>query len=271
MNRARPLTLPLMFLLAATISSAAEPIDTNPKLYSTLWMRTSAEYEALCRQIYANAAQVILGRAAGMDRAGRPLAVVMDLDETVLDNSAYQVHRLHGGQQPFDQFVSQNVERIGLVPGAKDFVETMGDHGIVVVFISNRPDTIALATVRTLELNGVPTAGKEGSTLEDRTRAMKDERRLLLRTAGDHGKRRRRRLAAERYRIIAYVGDKLSDLPGPFEPGAKATPSERRAAVADAGAETPSPFGTRWFLLPNPVYGDWEAALGANPAQHLDE
>jgi acid phosphatase len=233
-------------------------------------MRTSAEYQALCQQIYANAAQVILNRAASMDQTGRPLAVVMDLDETVLDNSAYQLHLMHGGQEPFSQFVSQNVERIHLVPGAKDFIGVMRNHDIVVVFISNRLDSIALATVRTLEMNGIPTVAVDQSTLDQRTSRMKDERRLLLMTADDHSKRGRRALAAERYRIIAYVGDKLSDLPGPFEPEISPTQSARRAAVVDAQTETPSPFGTRWFLLPNPVYGDWERALGDNPTQYLE-
>lgn len=269
MNRVRIWPLPLLFLLAATIASAAEPIDAHPKLFSTLWMHTSAEYQALCEQIYADATRAVIERAATMDRTGRPLAIVMDLDETVLDNSVYQLHRMHGGQEPFSQFVSRNFEHIGLVPGARRFIRAMREHDLVVVYISNRDDAIAAATVQTLERNGIPTAGGEWQSLEDRAQRMKEQRQLLLMTAGGHSKRGRRALAAEKYRIIAYVGDKLSDFPGPFEPAAGATPSERKAALADVQTETPSPFGTRWFLLPNPVYGDWEKALGDSPAEYL--
>ena len=270
MSRTATWILSLALLSIATIARAADPLETNPKLYSTLWMQTAAEYQALCEQIYTGATQAVLNRAANVDRTGLPLAVVMDLDETVLDNGVYQRHRMHGGHEPFSDFVAQHKDSIRLVPGAKRFIDTMGKHGIEVVYISNRRDKIAQATVRTLELNGIATVADGQLTLAERTQQMKDERRLLLMTGEDHSKRGRRALAAEKYRIIAYFGDKLADFPGPFEWHARPTPAARRAAVVDMQTETPSPFGTRWFLLPNTVYGDWEWALGDTPGEYLD-
>ncbi len=270
MPRTAAWTLSLILLSVATIAHAADPLESNPKLYSTLWMQTSAEYQALCEQIYTNATQVVLQRAAELDRNGLPLAVVMDLDETVLDNGVYQQHRMHGGQASFSDFVAENADRILLVPGARRFIDTMGEHGIAVVYISNRRDDIAVATVRTLEFNGIPTVADEQLSIEERTHRMEEERRLLLMTREDHSKRGRRALAAAKYRIVAFFGDKLRDFPGPFEWDERPTPAERRAAVVDMQAETPSPFGTRWFLLPNTAYGDWEWALGKEPGQYID-
>ena len=271
MSRIATWTTSLVLLLTVAVAHAADPLESNPKLYSTLWMQTAAEYEALCEQIYTNATQVVLRRAAKLDKVGLPLAVVMDLDETVLDNGVYQRHRMQGGQEPFSPFVAQHVNEIRLVPGAKRFINAMDEHGIAVVYISNRYDFIAQATVQTLELNGIGTAGDDTMTLAERTQQMKDERRLLLIAAEDHSKRERRALAAEKYRIIAYFGDKLADFPGPFEWHERPTPAERLEAVIDVEAESPGPFGTRWFLLPNTVYGDWEWALGDSPGEYLDE
>ena len=261
---------PVLILLAVTaIARAADPLESNPKLYSTLWMQTSAEYQALCQQIYANATQAVLQRAGEMGQTGLPLAVVMDLDETVLDNGVYQQHRMYGGRAPFSEFVAEHKDRIRLVPGAKDFIDAVSEHGIAVVYISNRRDSIAEATVSTLELNGIGTVTNGSLPLAERTQQMKSERRLLLMTGEDHSKRGRRALAAEKYRIVAYFGDKLADFPGPFEWEQRPSPAERRAAVVDVQTDSPRPFGTRWFLLPNTVYGDWEWALGDAPGEYI--
>lgn len=270
MNRLAFTSLLTIVLVATGSSFGQGTAEDDPRLYSTLWMRTSAEYQALCRQVYAVATQSLLRRAASLRGAARPPAVVMDLDETVLDNSAYQIYKLKGGEQSFTEFVRDNVAEIRLVAGVKEFIDVMEHNGVVVVFVSNRSDQSARETVDTLERNDIRTARAEGTTIDERVQQMKLERRLLLRTSRDRSKRPRRLLVAERYAIVGYVGDTLSDFPGPFEKRGDPSPEVRRAIVADVLSESPSAFGTRWFLLPNPVYGDWESALGEDPTEFVE-
>src|SRR5262249_61716632 len=74
-------------------------VDQSKLLYATLWMQGSGEYAAACRQTYNHATDRVKAAAAiGSDRSARKMAVVLDLDETVLDNSGYQAHLIRSGE-----------------------------------------------------------------------------------------------------------------------------------------------------------------------------
>jgi acid phosphatase len=241
---------------------------------ATLWIRDAAEYRAATATIYLAAEAALAegladpawtaepGQAGDID-ALEP-AVVMDIDETVLDNSEPQLRMLREGicfdefPGAWDDWVAQR--RAPAVPGAVEFIRAaraMKDRSgrpVRVVFITNREcarragsagacpqkeDTLANLAARGLD---VPTLAEDV--------LVKGER-----PEWDAEKLSRRQQVARRYRIVLNIGDDLAD----FIPGVRrATVAERDRARCERGAY----WGRRWFMLPNPIYGSWLVALG---------
>ncbi|GMU80584.1 MAG: acid phosphatase [Planctomycetota bacterium] len=237
----------------AAVAPAAAPRDAHEGLDATLWMQTSAEYQMLCRAAYR-------GAAASLDRAlgdptwtasleqttvsdGMPPAIIVDVDETVLDNSPFQGRvvreRTRFSPQLWQQWVSQ--ASAPALPGAVEFLRDAAQRGVAVFYVTNRSAASEDATRRNLAALGFPLASSTDVVL----------------TEGENGwtsdKTARRVLIASKYRVLLLIGDDLGD----FLSGAKDTPENRRAA-AEKHAER---FGVNWILLPNPAYGSWERAL----------
>jgi 5'-nucleotidase (lipoprotein e(P4) family) len=251
----------------APAAQTAECKGHPSHLHANLWMQTSAEYQAICRQTF-NAAlkevkQVVKsarrhrGRPAGPGK--KPLAVVADLDETLVDNARFQSEMdaaawldcNDAGFTPkrWRQWERENPEEVALVPGAGAFISEVEKQKVVMVYLSNRLESLKESTIRALAHNGVNTEGLQDAS----------QRRLLLRREAS-SKQARIQQAEEKYHVIAYLGDNLNDFPGETEqPGAAAehTAAARRNKVESA-AEL---WGTRWFMLPNPVYGSWDQIL----------
>ena len=240
------------FSIIAVISMAAQPAPRpDQNLNSTLWMQTSAEYAAVTTQTY-RAAGGALAAALGdphwtaayeqtNDFRGLPPAVILDLDETVLDNSAAQARLILAGkaftEDGFTAWVKE--ARAGEIPGAVAFLHAAVLKGVAPHYITNRTCDPADAddpTVRVLRSLRIPYAAD----------------RLLCKTAGNN-KTDRRRAVAQKYRILLLIGDDFNDF----------------TAVPDAVEERGKlgklyepMWGTKWFVLPNPVYGSWERAVG---------
>jgi acid phosphatase len=262
--------------VAALLTSAAvggqEQAQPNEQqrglLYADLWVQTSGEYVACCLQTYGLAGdQVereikrIHAEEEGLAKEfrGPPPAVVMDLDETVLDNGTYQSFLYLTGQnhstELFSKFVTDQRASIRLVPGAKDFIDRVETLGVPVIYITNRPEELAGATIATLAQWGINTKGLDDpSTL-----------RLLLEKNSESSKTARRDLVRAKYRVIALVGDQLSDFTDEFTPVKDNSVAARSSAVY----EHRPMWGTRWFVLPNPVYGQWQGVLRGDAAQYL--
>lgn len=254
--------------VATARPTAAEPLaprvvhpedPPHRSLDANLWVQTSAEYRACCHQAYNLARRRLIEKLADPPPGGwaRPPAVVLDLDETVLDNGAYQT-RLARNLLAFDDATWADWEATGynqvrLVPGAKDFIAEAKRRDVAVVYITNRNDRKASrdGTRNALELLDVDVPGDDLLGLADK--------------ATDKTARRAR--VAARYTVLLWVGDNLRDLhEGDFkvavEPGADATVrrtiADRRAQAVDRCRDL---FGREWIVLPNPLYGEW-AKLG---------
>jgi 5'-nucleotidase (lipoprotein e(P4) family) len=235
-------------------------------LGADLWMQTSGEYVACCLQTYRLAGDAVEKMAKDLELAdasveqalrGPPPAVIMDLDETVLDNATYQSYLYLTGQdftaENFCDFVSNQHDSIRIVPGAKQFIERVEGLGLAVVYITDRPDKIRQATVDTLAQWGINTGG-----LED-TKSLR-----LLMSNGEPSKTSRRDAVRAKYRILALVGDQLGDFSDEFNPK-EGTAEARREAVIEARKM----WGSKWFILPQPVYGQWQRVLTGEPEQYL--
>jgi acid phosphatase len=204
------------------------------------------------------------GRPIGPNK--KPLAVVADLDETILDNARFQsemdaataVDCQDEGYSParWRQWERDNAGEVGLVPGAGLFIAAVEKLKVVMVYLSNRQEALKEKTLRALERNGIDTRGLQDST----------QRRLLLRQ-DDSSKQARMQRAEELYHVVAYLGDNLSDFPG--EVGGLSDLAEHLAARRHKVETAAELWGTRWFVLPNPVYGDWDRRLPKTVGERL--
>lgn len=251
------------------VAAAAVPADDN--LNATVWFQTSAERDQVYRQIYRAAAAQLDAAIAdlGWDamprherkddpRALRKLAIIVDIDETVLDNAPYQARRVAAGDEytsaTWSAWVAQPLSGkpgAKALPGAAEFARTATARGVTVFYISNREATSADATLKALRDAGFPAEASQflgkGTDVSGCTQSSGSDKYC------------RRLMVAREYRVIMLFGDQLSDFLS--ETG---TPAKRRQLAADYGDW----FGQRWWMLPNPMYGAWEDATwsGHKPA-----
>jgi 5'-nucleotidase (lipoprotein e(P4) family) len=209
----------------------------HPTLYATLYQQQAAEYASLCYQAFNLASMQLRNEL----EAGHnlPLAVVVDIDETVLDNSPYQAAAIHEGfgyPKRWAEWVELAIAEP--VPGALEFLLEAESLGVEVFYITNRREEFRDATLRNLQENGFPFA---------------DDGYLMMRTV-TNDKEPRRRMVAEMYHIAVLVGDNLGDLHSNFD-------SEDGSMRMHSTEEYKNEFGNRWIMLPNAIYGIWVNAL----------
>jgi 5'-nucleotidase (lipoprotein e(P4) family) len=261
------MTLPSKrFITVASIALCVFPFCRNvvaqrneaelDRRYNALaWMQNAAEYRLLCEQTYRHAlSQLVSGLNDKKwsadevqdfvgDFSEKPPAVILDCDETVLDNSAYNARNILQGQnystESWNQWCQEG--KANAIPGALQFVKSAQALGVQVYYITNRRDVVKDATVKNLKNLGFPATHANVLTKNaDRGR-------------GDD-KVTRRAMVAEKYRIVLLVGDSLSDLCS----GMDGKTADQRNRIADRKSEF---LGSRWIIMPNPVYGGWERAL----------
>lgn len=229
--------------------------DTHEVLHGALWYQTSPEFYiasstafALARTQFdialADRTWTAVKEQEGQAFSHLPPAVVLDIDETVLDNSPFQARvaadRTTYSHPIFDCWVERKSAEA--MPGAKRFLDHVVAHGAEVIYITNRTGAQEKATVENLRYAGLPTP-KGGDSV-----FSKGERPGWI-----SDKRSRRTEIGRSYRILLLIGDDLAD----FVAGTRTPPHERRRL-----AETHAGYwGTKWILLPNPIYGSWEQSL----------
>ena len=242
--------------------TAAAPAHDN--LNAVLWVQASAEYRASTETIYRAAADkldvalkeknwdaLVPGeRDNAGQTAGLKPAVVMDVDETVLDNSPYQARLIRDNAEysdpSWDLWVAEKKARA--VPGVVEFAKAAAARGVTILYLSNRAVHLKDATIANLEAVGMPVAS--------------DDVFLGLGTVvpgceqNGSEKNCRRRLAGREYRVLMQFGDQLGD----FVEIVANTPQGRAGLLDEYGDW----FGERWWMLPNPTYGSWEPALFNN-------
>lgn len=230
--------------------------------YAILWMANAAEYDAICHQTFNTALSYLAAQTGtkGVRVEGKPVAVVMDLDETVLDNFAYMTFLFRSGQgvswESWNHWEQYHIDDVGLIPGSLDFIRGVESLGAVVCYISNREEPTRRYTVEAMVKLGI-IAGPGDVSGENQVRLQ------LYRDTSDKEARRDR--VSERFHVLAYLGDNLGDFPGGFAPK---TAAERDRQVS----EHKDKWGNGWFVLPNPSYGAWLRYVDAgNPEAYLPE
>jgi 5'-nucleotidase (lipoprotein e(P4) family) len=227
--------------------------DDKRTLNAILWMHTSAEYRALCLQTYKNALAAVTDEVEKRrsEDKGAKLAVVMDLDSTVLDNTRFDLfllaNNLKFSHKIRKDWISRHPGGVSLVPGALDFIRAVKAQQVEVIFITNRPSDQKEITFSTLKHLGVFPEDAELKQIEDRLLLREDMR----------SKEPRRQRVRESFSVVVYVGDNLADFAQEFEAPKASSYLRRQELVRPHVAE----LGLKWFVLPNPVYGDWYESL----------
>lgn len=233
--------------------SSTQPLQ-NSTTSATLWMQNAAEYKALTTMVYQSATDELNTVLKQDDTAALeqqdadykklPPAVILDVDETVLDNSPFQARLIKNNEsytsEKWNDWVREG--QADAIAGALAFTKAAAEKGITVFYLTNREAQVEEATFNNLEELGFP---------------LKEDVDVLL-TKNEQedwtsAKVNRRKHVANNYHILMLFGDNLND----FLPADDISHEERRALVDEYRKR----FGTQWFVLPNPVYGSWEQAL----------
>ncbi len=245
---------------ASPSPAPAVPADDN--LNATLWTQRSVEHDLAFREVYHAAKKELLRALADPQwealphgeregsMAGLPPAVIVDVDETVLDNSTYQAQLVLTGKE-YGEFTWADwcrKEAALPLPGAGEFTRFAAEHGVTVFYLSNRAKDLGAATLDNLRKAGFPAASDDvflglGALLPGCEMVGTD-------------KGCRRRLIARGHRVLMQFGDQVGD----FVDVVSNTPEGREREM--------QPYvdwiGERWWVLPNPTYGSWEPAVFRN-------
>jgi 5'-nucleotidase (lipoprotein e(P4) family) len=247
---------------AAPAPAAALTIPADDNLNAVAWTQTALEHDLIYLETYRSAQSQLLTALRDKhwdalpadDRhapyTGLKPAVILDIDETVLDNSPYQARLIRSGGEYNEADWAKwcKDERARALPGAVAFTQFAAKHGVAVIYISNRSQDLDQATIDNLRKVGLPVSGADAFLGLG----------TLLRGCDQVGteKNCRRQRVSQHYRVLMQFGDQLGDF--------ATVSSNTEAGRTQAMAPYMKWIGSRWFVLPNPTYGAWEPALFNN-------
>lgn len=209
------------------------------KLLPTLWQQNAAEYRALCYQAF-NIARMRVDQLSKKQLRKGNLAIITDLDETILDNSPEEAQLIKLSMGWNEDFWKQwtDLSLANEVPGAVEFLQYAKQKGISVFYVSNRDTNEINSTIANLKKLNLPDA--------DTSHCL-----FLL---NESSKESRRQSVMKNYNVVMLLGDNLNDFTQAFE----------KKGIPDRFAETDkakNDWGKKFIVLPNAMYGEWENAL----------
>jgi 5'-nucleotidase (lipoprotein e(P4) family) len=233
------LRLGIALALLAGVGALAAGAQRAPADLGIKYVRDSEEYATLARQVYRQAAEA--ARRFASTAGTRPWAVILDIDETALDNSAYQLERAAYGV-PYE-IGSWNAwvrrREAGAVPGVVDFVAAVRRGRVA--WITNRETRVEAATQANLAAVGLWHDSDRLCAQDAAARTKKIRRAELVAGRGACA------WAGQPVTVAVIVGDQLGDFP------------DRDEGIAGTGSD--EAFGQVAFLLPNPMYGEWTSSV----------
>lgn len=243
-------------VLCAALAGCQQRPPANDQLDAVLWTQTSIEHELIYRQVFDSATrQLDVALAdptwdalpqAPRNLTGLPPAVIVDIDETLLDNIPLNARDIRNDQvYSYDRWnVWVDEAKAQDLPGAVGFLQVAAQRGVKVYYLTNREHSQVAATVKNLRLRGFP-VGDAQQVLAAATPTGGCEK-------DGYGKTCRRQWVASHARVLMLVGDSFGDF--------IQADSNNLAAQRKAAAPYLAWLGQRWFLLPNPTYGKWYSA-----------
>jgi 5'-nucleotidase (lipoprotein e(P4) family) len=222
---------------SASPAQAQRPPEGAPLPDNIRWVRDSAEYQALTLQAYAVATAHV--EAEAPRRSPGTWAVILDADDTVINNVPYQIGLFRDGvRHTQERFTAWTRERASTpVPGAARFLTRVRTLGGRIAIVTNRiaiecPDTEAVFRKYGLVFD----------VMLCRTDPASSDKNPRFRAVAEG----RTTLGARPLDVIAWLGDNIHDFPGASQ------------SLRQAGETAHAEFGDRWFVFPNPMYGSWQ-------------
>ena len=202
-------------------------------MMNVLWHQTAAEYRALCYQAYNVATEKL--QLALKKQSDKPLAVIVDVDETILENSPYNAGNIIGKlNYPDDFYRWVNSAECQPVPGALEFLKFAAENDVDIYYVTNRREIGKKGTLENLNKLGFPNA---------------TEKTVLCKT-DKSSKQPRRDKIMEDHEISLLIGDNLLDFDDIF----KADTIQERIFAVDKNRDK---FGNKFIILPNVMHGEW--------------
>jgi len=263
MKKILPICLSLLFCSCSSVPTNDITADETLKK-AIKWYRNSAEKKALYLQIFSMGYQYIYATIKKLGLKPKTWGVVLDMDETVLDNSAiyFKFSNCFDGpdidQPTFEKTVTIH-GKANALPGAVELTKKIHELGGYVSFVTNRDGSYKDAegntldkVVETLRNNGIyfdqvilanyrDCASPTDTDKNPRFKAIEDGNynpKLMIwsNTLPPH-------------KIIAYFGDNIHDFP---------CLKQADIVTKDGNSKEFDKFGHGFFILPNPMYGSWE-------------
>lgn len=232
-------TFALIALMLQGCNCKQEPEFNHDYLaYATIWFQKSPEAKALYYQGF-NVAKMQVAEFA-KQKGDKPQVVVVDIDETMLDNSPFQAQEVIENRDFSSDFWFDwtKLGRASAVPGAVEFSKYCESLGIEIMYISNRKTNELEATLHNLDSLGFAYARQQNMYFKET----------------ESSKKARRQKVSENYDIIMLIGDNLNDFSEVFENRG----DDWGVALVNQYSEE---FGRRFIILPNPMYGEWEQSM----------
>jgi acid phosphatase len=258
----RKLAVLLVFAAACTTTSPApqSPIPQSPPcnpalalVNATTWVQHGAEYRAVALATFAAATRSLDAALAdpswnaeeGTSDPSQPPAIIVDSDDTVFDNTPFEVRVLKQGKTYDDKIWADWVAEASrdAVPGAVAFLAHAKSRGVTVFYVTNREAKEEAGTRQRIANLGFPLDPNVDTVL---TRGEREEWKSSDKSA-------RREYVASQYRLLLLAGDDLND----FANARDKSVADRYGIVEDKQGW----WGTKWFMIPNPMYGSWERAV----------
>ena len=250
----------ILYTFIDNIYAKGEEFDNSlqaQSMLSVLYAQSSAEYEASNIQTYVNAKSALdkalndVTWTAAIEQKdnfeNKPPAIILDIDETVLNNVPFQARSIMDGQSYPTGWLDWMLEESSdAVAGVSDFLEYSQSKGVKIFYVTNRIAVAEDATRNNIKKLGLPLDTDRDVLL------MKNE------NGWTSDKVSRRKLVAKDYRILLLIGDQLGDF----------LPLDETTLELDARKELADTYkhmwGSKWFMITNPMYGRWEASIYNN-------
>jgi len=218
--------------------------ESEHLVMSTAWFQKSAEMRACFYQAYS-LAELRLRQHLENYKGEKPAAVVLDIDETILDNSPFEKRLIDDGTLYTSELWKAWTDKKSAeaLPGALEFTQKATEMGVQVIYISNRKVNMLESTIENMKELGFPNA---------------DPHFVYLRGMEKSGnKTERREKVMAKYEVLLFIGDNLTDLSEIF--------SHRNSTLGFKLVDQyQKGFGDKFIILPNPMYGEWEEAIYKN-------
>jgi acid phosphatase len=268
----------VLSVFALGLSGCSKSRSGQDNLHSVLWVQTSAEYAATTTGIYAAATRALQDSVEARAGDTERMVIVMDLDETIVDNSRFKAHELQADLgsplKTWDEWIT--LQNATAVPGAIEFIEAAQGMGVKVMIVTNRrcvvrtgddrvcpqeDDTLANLRQLGLQFDG-ESLFLRGERSPDRCVDYLSGVERLSGAWATADKASRRSCVMHDYDIVMMFGDQLSD----FVTNPEVSTLDSREASLN---EYEDRWGKSWFLIPNPTYGTWLRLLYPDKREHL--